>query len=70
MIIHEITRLVIMKMKMKMKNIHTAKIDLGLYMDINIVNKMFLGMMMLMCIKKHLSKIWSSINVKVTQQWG
>ena len=27
-------------------------------------------MMMLMCIKQHLSNIWSSIHDKVKKQWG
>ena len=38
--IHEIIRLIIMKMKMKMKNNHinTEKIDLGLNTDTNILN--------------------------------
>ena len=39
--IHEITQLIIMKMKMKMKNRshRYGKIDLGLDMKTNIVNK-------------------------------
>ena len=39
--IHEIAQLIIMKRKMEMKKYHkdTTKIDLGLDMDTNIVNK-------------------------------
>ena len=44
-------------MKVKMKNIYPAKIDLGLDMDTNVVNKKCLGMMMLICLKQHLSNI-------------
>ena len=32
--------------------------------------KKYLFMMMLMCVKHHLSKIWSSIHEKVKQHWG
>ena len=32
--------------------------------------KKFLGMMMLICIKQHLSNIWSSIYEKVKEDWG
>ena len=32
--------------------------------------KMCLTIMMVMCIKQHLSNIWSSINEKVKQHWG
>ena len=66
-------------MKMKMKN--RSRIH-----DINLGNtksrprprhghehskyKKFLSMMMLICIKQHLSNIWSSIHRKVKQNWG
>ena len=33
-------------------------------------NKMCLSMIMLVCIKQHLSNIWSSIHEKVKQHWG
>ena len=33
-------------------------------------NKKCLSMMMLVCIKQHLSNIWSSIHEKVKQHWG
>ena len=32
--------------------------------------KMCLSIMMLICIKQHLSNIWSSIHGKVKQHWG
>ena len=32
--------------------------------------KMYLSMMLVICIKQHLSNIWSSIHGKVKQQWG
>ena len=32
--------------------------------------KMCLSIMMILCIKPHLSSIWSSIHVKVKQLWG
>ena len=52
--------------------IHSKYIDLGLDVDTNIVNcfKKSLSMMMLICIKQHLSNIWSSIQEKVKQHWG
>ena len=56
-----------MKMKMKMKN--TTQIHLGLEMDINSKYKKCLSMMMLICIKQHLSNISSSIHEKVKQHW-
>ena len=77
--IHEIIRLIVMKMKMKMKT------RLRIY-DINLVTrknrprsrhgheyskyKKFLSMIMLICIKQHLSIIWSSIHKTVKQHWG
>ena len=32
--------------------------------------KMYRGIMMVICIKQHLSNIWSSIYEKVKQHWG
>ena len=32
--------------------------------------KMYLSMMLVVCIKQHLSKIWSSAHEKFKQQWG
>ena len=42
----------------------------SLDMGTNIVNKKVLSTMMLLCIKKHLSNIWSSVHEKVKQHWG
>ena len=71
--IHEIMQLIIMKMKMKMK------IDSRKY-SINRPRsrrghkyskyRKRLNMMMLICIKQHLSNIWSSVYEIVKQQWG
>ena len=53
--IHDIIRLIIMKMKVKMKNrLHRYNIS----------------MMMFICIKQHLSNSWSSIHEKVKQHLG
>ena len=62
-----------MKMKMKMKNKsyrynttrprHRHGQKYGKY-------KIFLSMMMLICIKQQLSSIWSSIYEKIQQHWG
>ena len=71
--IHEIIRLIIMKMKMTMLNTSHRQ-------DINRPRsrhghkygkcKKCLTMMMLACIKQHLSNTWSSIYEKVKQLWG
>ena len=65
--------MIIMKMKMKIKNrSHRYEINrpssrhgckYSKY-------KKCLSMMILICIKQHLSKIWSSIHEKVKQHWG
>ena len=55
-----------MKMKMKEDRIDTTKINLVLDIDINLVNIKSLSMMILICIKEHLSNIWSSIHEKVS----
>ena len=39
-------------------------------MDTNGKYKKCLGVMMLICIKQHLSNIWNSIHEKVKQNWG
>ena len=44
------------------------QIELGLAMDPNILN-MFLSIMMVICIKQHLSNILSWIHEKVKQRW-
>ena len=70
--LHEIIRLIIMKMKRQMKN-RTHRYDInrprpkhghkyGKY-------KKCVTMMMLICIKQHPSNIWSSIHEKVKQHW-
>ena len=33
-------------------------------------NKMCLSLMMVICVKQHLSNIWSSIHEKVKNHWG
>ena len=55
-----------MKIKMKMKNID----HIGLAMNTNSKYKKGLSMIMVICIKQHLSNIWSSIREKVKQNWG
>ena len=71
--IPEIRQLNIMKMTMKMKK-RSRRFDInrsrcrhgrkyGKYI-------MFLIMMMVICIKQHLSDIWSSIHDKIKQHWG
>ena len=57
-----ITRLILMKMKIKMKKEHTA-------LDTNTNSKYKKGliMMTIICIKQHLSHIRNSINEKVKQ---
>ena len=65
-----------MKIKMKSKSHRT---DINRYRSsrgvnvvniVNIVNIKCLSMMMLICIKQHLSNIWSWIHEKVKQHWG
>ena len=71
--IHVIIRLIIMKMEMKKKN-RSHKYNLngssswhghkyGKY-------KTCLSMIIIICIKQHLSNIWSSIHEKVKQRWS
>ena len=71
--IHEIIRLIIMKIKIKMKNrSHRHEINrprprhghrYSKYRKCN-------SMMILICIKQHISNIWSSIHESVKQLWG
>ena len=71
--IHEITRLIIMKIMMEMKNrSHRYDINRPRFRHRHRKSKykMCLAMMMLICIKQHLSTIWSSIHEKVKQPWG
>ena len=72
--IHQMTQLLITKMKMKMKkdHIYTTKIDLGQGIDTNIVINIR-GVSVWwssFCIKQHLSNTWSSIHDKAKQHWG
>ena len=67
--IHEIIRLIIMKMKMKMKN-RSHRYDINRPRSRHghkySKYKKCLSMMMLICIKQHLSNIWSSIHEKLS----
>ena len=71
--VHEIIRLTIMKMKIKMKNrshrhdINRPRLRPG---HKNTKYRKFLNMMMLICIKQHLSNICTSIHEKVKQHGG
>ena len=48
-----------------------GKIDLDLEMDTNMPKyKTCQSMMMLTCIKQHLSNIWTSVYKSVKQHWG
>ena len=71
--IHEIIQLIIMKMKMKKKN-RSHRYDINRPRSRHghkySKYKKCLSMMMLICIKQHLSNIWSSIHEKVKQHWG
>ena len=71
--IHEIILLIIMKMKMKMKN-WSHRYDINRLRPRHghkySTYKTCLSMMMLMCIKQHLSNIWNSTYVKGKQHWG
>ena len=49
----------------KIGRISTTQIDLGQYK-----HKMYLSIKMVVCIKQHLSNMWSSIHEKVKQHWG
>ena len=71
--IHEIIRLIIMTMKMKIKNrSHRYNINRPRSRHGQKYSKYknCLIMMMLTCIKKHLSNIWGSIHEKIKQHWG
>ena len=71
--IHEIIQLIIMKMKMKMKN-RSRRCDINRAWSRHEHKfskyKKCLTMIMLICIKEHLSNISSTIHKKVTQHWG
>ena len=71
--IHEIMQLIIMKMKTKMK-IDSRKYGInrprGRHGHKYSKYMKRLSMMMLICIKQHLSNIWSSVYENVKQHWG
>ena len=68
--IHEIIRLIIMKMKMKMKNRYDINRPRSRHGHRYSKCKKLLSKMMLIYIKQHLSNIWSSIHEKVKPHWG
>ena len=71
--IYEITRLLVMKMKIKINNrSHTYDINRPRSRDGHKHSKYkkCLNMKMLICIRQHLSNIWSSIHEKVKQHRG
>ena len=71
--IHEIIQLIIIKMKMKMKN-RSHRYDINRSRSRHghkySKYKKCLSVMMLICIKQHLSNIWNSIHENVKQHWG
>ena len=71
--IHEIIRLIGLKIKIKMKNrSHRYEINRPRSRHRHKYGKYnnCISMMMYICIKQHLSNIWSSIHEKVKQHWG
>ena len=70
--VHEIIRLIIIKMKMKMNDRSRINniIELVLEANTNIVNIESVSDDVLLCIQQHLSNIWSSIHEKTKQHWG
>ena len=71
--IHVIMRLIIMKVKLKMKNrSHRYSINRPRTRHGHKYTKYkkCLIMMTAICIKQHVSNIWSSIHEKVEQHWG
>ena len=71
--INEIIRLIVMKMEMKMKK-ESHRYDINRrrsrHGHKHRKYKKYLRMMMLICIKQHLSNTWTSIHEKVKQHWG
>ena len=71
--IHEIIRLIITELKTKKKN-RSHRHDINRPRSRHGYKyskyKKCLSMIMLICIKQHLSNIWSSIHEKVKQHWG
>ena len=71
--LNEIIRWMTMKMRLKMKNIsHTYDINRPRLRHGHIYTKykMCLNIMMVICIKQHLSNIWSSFHKKVKKHCG
>ena len=71
--INEVIPVIMMKMKMKMKNkLHRYDKNKSESRQGHKYSKYkkCVSMMMFLCIKQHLSKIWSSIYEKVKQKWG
>ena len=54
---------------MKNRSYSMTEIDLGLDMDTDILN-IYMSQYIVICIKQHVSNIWSSIHDKVKQHWG
>ena len=71
--VHEIIKSIIMKMKIKMKNTsHRYNINRLRSRHGHKCSKykICFSVMMLLCIKQHLTNIWSPIPEKVKQHWG
>ena len=70
-LIHEITQLIIMKMKMKMKN-RSRRYDVNRHRHGEKYSnyRNYLIIRMLICIKQHLSNIWSSCLENIKIHWG
>ena len=71
--LNEVIWLMIMKIRLKMKNrLHRYDINIPRFRHVHKYTKykMCLSMIMVICIKQHLSNIWSSIHEKVKQHWG
>ena len=57
--------------KWKIDKKDTKQIDLGLDMDTNIFKyEICLNVVMVICIKQHLTNIWSLVHDKVKQHWS
>ena len=70
---NDVIRLMAMKVRLKMKN-RSKRYDINRPRPRHgpefTIYKMYLSIMMLICIKQHLSNIWSSVYEKVKQYWG
>ena len=58
------------RLKIKIDYKDMRKIDLSLDIDPNKLNIKCSSTMMVICIKQHLSNVWSSIHERVKQHWG